>query len=77
VERAVSKFLARTDWTPKATITLAGALLYRDYNWFFRLLLRIIAARRGGTTDTSRNHEYTQWDQVERFARDCAGRSGG
>jgi len=73
-ERYVTKFLARTGWTPKATATLARALLYRDYNWFIRFVMKCNAASHGGDTDTSRNYEYTKWDLVEKFARECAGR---
>ena len=72
-ERYVTKFLARTGWTPKATATLAGAVLYRDYNWFIRFLMKCLVASHGGQTDTSRNYEYTKWDLVEKFARECAG----
>ena len=77
VEKCVTKFLAKTGWTPKATATLAGAILYRDYNWFTRFIMKCIGASHGGHTDTSRNHEYTQWDLVEKFARECAGSLGG
>jgi menaquinone-dependent protoporphyrinogen oxidase len=77
VEKCVTKFLAKTGWTPKATAALAGAVLYRDYNWFIRFLMKFIAAGHGGKTDTSRNHEYTNWDLVEKFARECAGSLSG
>ena len=76
-ERYVTKFLARTGWTPKATATLAGAVLYRDYNWLIRFLMKCLVASHGGQTDTSRNYEYTKWDLVEKFARECAGSLGG
>ncbi|MCP4197028.1 MAG: hypothetical protein GY762_07740, partial [Proteobacteria bacterium] len=72
-ERYVTKFLAKTRWTPKATATFAGALLYRDYNWFIRFMMKCIVAGHGGQTDTSRNYEHTKWDLVEKFARECAG----
>ncbi len=76
-KRYVTKLLARTGWTPKATATFAGAVLYRDYNWFIRFLMKCLVASHGGQTDTSRNYEYTKWDVVEDFARECAGSLGG
>ena len=76
-ERYVTKFLARTGWTPKATATFAGAVLYRDYNWLIRFLMKCLVASHGGQTDTSRNYEYTKWDLVETFARECAGSPAG
>ncbi len=32
-----------------------------------------IAAKEGGETDTSRDFEYTDWDEVTRFAESFAG----
>ena len=36
-----------------------------------RLVMRVLMRRAGHTTDVWRDHEYTDWDAVERFARDC------
>jgi menaquinone-dependent protoporphyrinogen oxidase len=69
----VDEFLMETGWRPTATATFAGALLYRDYGFLKRMLLRWIAGREGGDTDTSRNYEYTDWGQVEHFTRDFLG----
>ncbi len=76
-ERYVTQFLAKTGWTPRATATLAGAVLFRDYNWFIRLLMKFLVAIHGAETDTSRNYEYTKWELVDKFARECAGSMGG
>ena len=64
----VRDFVERTGWQPGDTAILAGALLYRKYNPFIRLMMRFIVGRAGGETDTSRDYEYTDWDAVERFA---------
>jgi menaquinone-dependent protoporphyrinogen oxidase len=32
--------------------------------------MRVIARREDGDTDTSHDHEYTDWQAVEQFARD-------
>jgi menaquinone-dependent protoporphyrinogen oxidase len=32
--------------------------------------MRRIASRKGLDTDTSRDYDYTDWDAVDRFARD-------
>jgi menaquinone-dependent protoporphyrinogen oxidase len=49
-----------------------GALVYRQYGFFKRLMMKkIVSDKPGGlSTDTSRDHEYTDWDQVARFAED-------
>jgi len=48
---------------------IAGALRYSKYGLLLRWTMRSIARKAGGDTDTSRDYEYTDWDQVERYAR--------
>ncbi len=36
------------------------------------MLMKHIAAKEGGETDTSRDFEYTDWDEVTRFAETFA-----
>jgi menaquinone-dependent protoporphyrinogen oxidase len=61
---------ADTDWHPDRVGNFAGAVNYTQYSrpvqWFFELA----AAVTTGDTDTSRDYEYTDWDEVERFARE-------
>jgi menaquinone-dependent protoporphyrinogen oxidase len=66
----VADFVERTGWQPRATATFAGALRYSRYNLFVRFMMRLISGTAGGDTDTSRDHEYTDWAAVERFARE-------
>ena len=66
-------FLEDTGWTPRTTASFAGALLYREYNLPTRLLMKLIMARGHHPTDMSENVEYTDWDAVDAFARECAG----
>lgn len=65
--RALEAFLDETGWAPSLTATIAGAIDYRKYGVFTRWMLRRISAKSGGPTDTSRNHELTDWEQVERL----------
>ncbi len=46
----------------------AGALTYSRYSLPVRWLMRRIAQQAGGDTDTHKDYEYTDWDEVERFA---------
>ena len=48
---------------------IAGALRYSQYDRPMKWLMRRIARAAGGDTDTSRDYEYTDWEQVERFTR--------
>jgi menaquinone-dependent protoporphyrinogen oxidase len=56
-----------TGFEPGATAVFAGACKYTAYNWLVRLVLREISRREGGSTDTSRDHEYTDWAEVDAF----------
>lgn len=47
---------------------IAGALSYSQYSKPVRWLMQRIARKAGGDTDVSRDHEYTDWEQVERYA---------
>ena len=70
----VDDLVRRTGWQPEDTAIFAGALRYREYNPFIRLMMRLIVGHAGGDTDTSRDYEYTDWQAVERFAARFAGR---
>jgi menaquinone-dependent protoporphyrinogen oxidase len=61
-------FSAESGWKPEQREAFAGALMYRRYNFFLRFVMRLIAGRGGLSTDTSKNHEYTDWQAVDAFA---------
>jgi menaquinone-dependent protoporphyrinogen oxidase len=63
-------FLDETGWNPDGTLTVAGALKYSEYGLLKRFVMRRIAGRASGDTDTSRDYEYTDWDDVDAFARE-------
>jgi menaquinone-dependent protoporphyrinogen oxidase len=71
-QRYIGDALGRTGWRPRRTRTFAGALQYREYDVFTRLLIKLMMKRGGHPTDTSRDHDFTDWDAVERFGRECA-----
>jgi menaquinone-dependent protoporphyrinogen oxidase len=64
----IDRFLAATGWRPDATKIVAGALPYTKYNWWTRLAMKRIVRKAGGDVDTSRDYEYTDWDEVRRIA---------
>jgi menaquinone-dependent protoporphyrinogen oxidase len=47
-------------------------MAYSQYGFFLRWIMRMIARRNGEPTDTSRDHDYTDWAAVDRFAQDVA-----
>jgi menaquinone-dependent protoporphyrinogen oxidase len=66
------RFEEDTGWIPTRVVSLAGALQYREYSLLTRQMLRQIARAKGLPTDTSRDHEFTDWAAVERFVTDVA-----
>lgn len=70
----MTRFFDETGWRPPVTKIVAGALLYTRYNWVIRWIMRRIAARARGDTDTTRDYEYTDWADLRVFAGDFARR---
>lgn len=61
-------FVKKTHWQPKMMETFAGAVKYTQYGMITRKIMQLISKKEGGNTDTSQDHEYTDWDAVTRFA---------
>lgn len=71
--RIQREFLEKSGWRPALTASFAGAIAYTRYNPFLRWMMKRISRKAGGSTDTSRDHEYTDWSRVEAFAAEvCA-----
>jgi menaquinone-dependent protoporphyrinogen oxidase len=68
----VREFLRSTGWSPRVTATFGGAIAYTKYWFFLRWVMKGIAKRNGNPTDTSRDHELTDWKAVDRFAEHWA-----
>ena len=50
-----------------------GALLYTEYGFLKRMMMKKIVSSQGSTdTDTGRDCIYTEWDGVRRFAEEFA-----
>ena len=58
-------FLSDTGWRPTLARSVAGALLYTQYNWFLRWVMKSIARKSGGATDTSSDWDYTNWAALD------------
>ena len=67
--RISGDFARDAGWRPMLVESVAGAIVYTKYSPLVRWMLRCISASEGGPTDTSRDHELTDWAQVDRFAR--------
>ncbi|QLB17993.1 menaquinone-dependent protoporphyrinogen IX dehydrogenase [Mannheimia granulomatis] len=65
----IRKFLAKIQWQPTYVEVFAGALFYPRYTTFDRIMIRFIMKITKGDTDTSKEYEYTDWQQVENFGK--------
>ena len=72
VQRIIDAFLAETGWHPQKIRAVAGALLYTKYNRLLRFVMKRIAAQAGGSTDASRDHDYTDWAALDRLVDEVA-----
>lgn len=72
VRKLIDRFFMDTGWHPKRVKPVAGALLYTKYSFLLRFVMKRIAKAAGGSTDTSRDHVYTDWVALDRFVADLA-----
>ena len=70
VERMIRDFLVKTGWRPTMARPVAGALPYTKFNPFLRFIMKRIARKAGGPTDTSRDHVFTNWGELDRMVED-------
>jgi menaquinone-dependent protoporphyrinogen oxidase len=63
------RFLRQITWTPKLAAVFAGKLDYPRYQFFDRLMIRLIMLITHGPTDPKAVVEFTDWEAVETFAR--------
>ena len=61
------RFLAAAEWKPTVTHLVAGAIRYTQYDFFKSWILKMIASTKGASTDTSQDHEFTDWKDLEAF----------
>jgi menaquinone-dependent protoporphyrinogen oxidase len=67
-QQYIANFLRETGWRPALTESVAGAMPYTRYSPVMRWVIRRISQKEGGPSDTTRDYEYTDGDQVRRFA---------
>jgi len=68
----VRAFIARSPWKPRLVGVFGGELDYQRYGLFNRYAIRLIMKINRGPTDLNTKVEFTDWDQVDRFAAQFA-----
>ncbi|WP_232701443.1 flavodoxin domain-containing protein [Halobacterium wangiae] len=69
-QQYVDDLVRTTGWNPDVVGLFAGALKYTQYDRPERWLFRVVAFVLGLGSDSSRDYEYTDWNQVARFAEE-------
>lgn len=62
----MGSFLASVEWYPDLETTFGGGFPFTRYPWYLRYIMKRIT-RKEGVTDTSRDHDFTDWSRVEEF----------
>jgi menaquinone-dependent protoporphyrinogen oxidase len=70
LQTILDRFVAATGWRPTVAKFVAGALPYTRYGWIKRLVMKRTVAKAGGDTDTHRDFEYTDWNDLSHFTAD-------
>lgn len=65
----VRKFLGQIRWKPQQIEVFGGKIDYPRYGFFDRNMIRLIMWITGGPTDPRSVTDFTNWTQVEAFAR--------
>lgn len=69
----VQAFCDETNWTPRHTAVFAGRLAWTQYDFFTRLVMKLITNHQGiEDQDVKRDYDYTDYDAVRRFASEVA-----
>jgi menaquinone-dependent protoporphyrinogen oxidase len=67
----VEKFVDETSWHPDMVGIFGGALRYTQYGFIKRHFMKKISEDMGSAdTDTSRDYEYTDWNDVRHFTEE-------
>jgi menaquinone-dependent protoporphyrinogen oxidase len=66
-KKCMDGFYDDTGWRPTVETPVAGALLYTKYDFFKRFIMRMIAKKEGGDTDSTQDYEYTDWGKLRKI----------
>jgi menaquinone-dependent protoporphyrinogen oxidase len=67
VDELCQKMLQAAGWRPTMTLHAAGAIRFSQYDFFKRMVMRLLARQMGRHVDPHGDNEYTDWDSVRRF----------
>ena len=65
------KFLQNNPWKPKDAHCFAGKVDYPNWNWLDVKMIQMIMKMTKGPTEPTAVIDYTDWKDVEEYARHC------
>ena len=68
----LKRLVAQSPWKPKLQAVFAGELDYSRYGPVDKYMMRLVMWINNGPTDFATKVEFTNWDDVERFAGEVA-----
>ena len=74
--RYVDAFIEKTGWRPADTLLVAGALRYSEYDYFRQQIVKFLVLDKDQSIDTEGDCEFTDWEEVARFARSFVAKAG-
>ena len=66
----VLSFLKKTNWKPNKLSVFAGKVDYPNYNFINKTVIRFIMMITKGPTDINNSYEFTNWENVRKFAKE-------
>ncbi|MFP8957547.1 flavodoxin domain-containing protein [Natrialbaceae archaeon A-CW3] len=68
----LDEFIEATNWRPDRIGLFGGALRFSAYGFLMRALFKWMTKKKHPELETSRDVEFTDWDEVEAFANEFA-----
>jgi len=66
-QKYVDRFISVTEFQPRMTLLLGGALRFTEYDYFQEQIIKFIVMKRSGVPSTGRDREFTDWDTLAGF----------
>jgi menaquinone-dependent protoporphyrinogen oxidase len=72
----LAEFTKESGWQPATIASFPGMLAWSQYDFFTKLIMRLIVRKHMPNEDTSQDHDFTDYDAVRKFAEEFASRLG-
>jgi len=63
----IDGFVSETGWKPTASLPVAGALKYDEYDFFKQQIVKFVVVQKGLDVTPGEDHEFTDWAGLDQF----------